>query len=80
MVRIYPEGRTWSVHIHNKNFKAFDSANHPKNLSWTGSSVRFSAFLARRDDDATSKLIGGTTKSRSAEKWAIEFVALLPKW
>ena len=26
--------------------------------------MRFSAFLARRDDDASSKLIGGATKSR----------------
>ena len=53
---------------------------YPRNGDWTGSSVHFSASLARRDDDGTSMFIGGVTKSRGAEKCAIEFVALLPKW
>jgi len=33
----------------------------PRILSWTGVSVRFCSFLARRDDDAGFTLLGGAT-------------------
>ena len=39
--------------------------NYPRFLSWTGTSVCFSGFLARRDDDADCILLGGTTKPGS---------------
>ncbi|MES2049476.1 MAG: hypothetical protein V4447_13835 [Pseudomonadota bacterium] len=51
----------------------------PRNGSWTGLSVHFSGFLARRDDEATFTLIGGATQSRESEKCAIKPVALSPK-
>jgi hypothetical protein len=34
----------------------------PRNGSWTGLSVHFFGFPARRDDDATFTLLGGATK------------------
>ena len=52
----------------------------PKNRSWTGSSARFSAPMARRDNAATCMLQGGATQSSGAEKCAIEPVALPPNW
>ena len=38
---------------------------NPRFLSWTGASVRFSGFLARRDDDADCILLGGATLPES---------------
>ena len=35
--------------------------HNPRNGSWTGVSVRFSDFLARRDDDAGLILLGEAT-------------------
>ena len=37
----------------------------PRNLSWTGVSVRFCGFLARRDDDADCTLLGEATLPES---------------
>ena len=46
------------------NFCAIHCAlvlHHPRNLSWTGVSVRFCGFLARHDDDADYTLLGEAT-------------------
>ena len=37
----------------------------PRNLGWTGVSVRFCGFLARRDDDADCTLLGEATLPES---------------
>ena len=39
--------------------------DHPRNLGWTGVSVRFCGFLARRDDDADCTLLGEATPPES---------------
>ena len=39
----------------------------PRNGSWTGVSVHFAGFLARRDDDAGFTLLGGTTRLGSLQ-------------
>ena len=37
----------------------------PRNLGWTGVSVRFCGFLARRDDNADCTLLGEATLPES---------------
>jgi hypothetical protein len=48
----------------------------PKNGSWTGTSVRFSGFLARRDEDAWLSPATRNNEAREPEKCAIGPVAV----